>query len=150
MRVVALVSGIILVGWMIMTVFYHPPFFEPARQLPVRPVPTPPGAADLLLVKKVIDGDTILLSDDSYVRYIGIDTPETKDPRKPVQCFGLEAAVKNRALVEGRYVRLVRDVSNIDAFELSISDKPNRSVVGRPKWTPSTFCSRQRLCRLGV
>src|SRR3989338_5940541 len=39
-------------------------------------------------VVRVIDGDTVELDDGRRVRYIGIDTPETVDPRKTVQCFG--------------------------------------------------------------
>ena len=37
------------------------------------------------LVKRVVDGDTFILEDGTRVRFIGIDTPETKHPRKPVQ-----------------------------------------------------------------
>jgi micrococcal nuclease len=45
-------------------------------------------------VQSVVDGDTIKLDEIGTVRMIGIDTPETKDPRKPVQCFGQEASNK--------------------------------------------------------
>src|SRR3989344_4407764 len=37
------------------------------------------------LVRRVIDGDTIELSDGKKVRYIGIDTPETVDPHSSTQ-----------------------------------------------------------------
>lgn len=67
-------------------------------------------------VAHVVDGDTIKLSNDQVVRYIGIDTPETVDPRKPVQCFGKEASDKNRELVEGKEVRLEKDVSETDKY----------------------------------
>ena len=40
---------------------------------------------------RVIDGDTILLNNGEKVRLIGVDTPETKHPQKPVQYFGKEA-----------------------------------------------------------
>jgi micrococcal nuclease len=49
------------------------------------------------------------------VRYIGIDTPETVDPRRPVGCFGKEASTKNKELVEGKRVRLEKDVSETDS-----------------------------------
>jgi len=46
-------------------------------------------------VVKVIDGDTFEVYIDGKiekVRMIGINTPETVDPRKPVECFGKEAS----------------------------------------------------------
>lgn len=67
-------------------------------------------------VTRVIDGDTIELENNQRVRYIGIDTPETVDPRKPVQCFGQEASAKNKELVEGKTVNLEKDVSDIDKY----------------------------------
>jgi len=71
---------------------------------------------DTFLVKRVIDGDTIELANGQRVRYIGIDTPETVDPRKPVQCFGVEASNRNKQLVEGKQVRLEKDVSETDKY----------------------------------
>jgi len=49
--------------------------------------------ADLIEVTKVVDGDTIK-TDQGTIRLIGIDTPETVDPRKEVQCLGPEASNK--------------------------------------------------------
>lgn len=69
-----------------------------------------------VLVTKVIDGDTIEVEGGEKVRYLGVDTPETKDPRKPVQCFGKEAASKNKELVEGKRVILEKDVTNTDKY----------------------------------
>ena len=46
-------------------------------------------------ISAVVDGDTVKLSylgTTEYIRMLGVDTPETKDPRKPVQCFGAEAS----------------------------------------------------------
>ncbi|MGC8944459.1 MAG: thermonuclease family protein [Minisyncoccia bacterium] len=68
------------------------------------------------LVTRVIDGDTIEIENGKKVRYIGIDAPETVDPRKPVQCFGIEAYKKNKELVEGKRVRLEKDVSETDKY----------------------------------
>src|SRR5687767_6587423 len=67
-------------------------------------------------VVRVIDGDTIELENGQKVRYIGIDTPETKKPRTPVQCFGQEAYQKNKELIEGREVLLEKDVSETDRY----------------------------------
>lgn len=69
-----------------------------------------------VLVTKVIDGDTIELENGSIVRLLGIDTPETKDPRKPVQCFGKEAANESRKLINGRHVILEKDISETDKY----------------------------------
>jgi micrococcal nuclease len=73
---------------------------------------TPEG--DLFDVVGVVDGDTIKVSIGATVetlRLIGIDTPETKDPRKPVQCFGEEATRKATELLTGKRVRLEADTS---------------------------------------
>ena len=70
-------------------------------------------------VVRVIDGDTIKVDIDGYlytVRYIGIDTPETVHPQKPVEYFGKEAAEKNRELVWRKTVRLEKDVSETDRY----------------------------------
>jgi len=67
-------------------------------------------------VTRVIDGDTVEIEGGEHVRYIGIDTPETVDPRKPVQCFGIEASKKNEELVEGKVVRLEKDITEKDKY----------------------------------
>jgi micrococcal nuclease len=80
--------------------------------------PTPAGL-EAASVVDVVDGDTIDVLIDGRefrVRYIGIDTPETVDPRRPVECFGREASERNRQLVEGRAVGLEPDVSETDQF----------------------------------
>ena len=71
---------------------------------------------DTFLVTRVIDGDTIEIEGGKKVRYIGIDTPETVDPRKPVQCFGVEAFNKNKELVERKRIRLEKDISETDKY----------------------------------
>lgn len=80
--------------------------------------PTPAGLQQAPVVN-VVDGDTIDVLVDGQelrVRYIGIDTPESVDPRRPVECFGREASQRNRELVEGKAVGLERDVSQMDRF----------------------------------
>lgn len=71
----------------------------------------PPTAATVL---RVIDGDTldVQLEDGTRarVRVIGLDTPETVDPRKPVQCFGREASNRAKELLPpGLVVTLEED-----------------------------------------
>jgi micrococcal nuclease len=73
-----------------------------------------------MTIERVIDGDTVVVrmhGADETVRLIGVDTPETKHPTKPVQCFGPEAsAFTDRLLPEGTRVRLERDVEARDHF----------------------------------
>jgi len=71
---------------------------------------------DTYLVTRVIDGDTIEIEGGKKVRYLGIDTPETVDPRKPVQCFGIEASNANKKLVLGKRVKLEKDISETDKY----------------------------------
>ena len=61
-------------------------------------------------VKRVIDGDTIVLANGKTVRYIGINTPERGEP------FFEEATKANKNLVLGKKVRLVKDVSETDKY----------------------------------
>jgi len=67
-------------------------------------------------VSKVVDGDTIQLSDGRKVRYIGIDTPETVHPTKAIGCYGQEASAKNKELVLNKIVALEKDVSETDRY----------------------------------
>jgi micrococcal nuclease len=71
-------------------------------------------------VVHVVDGDTVVArvdGHDEHVRLIGIDTPETVDPDRPVMCFGPEASAEtHRLLPDGTKVRLVRDVEARDAY----------------------------------
>lgn len=65
-------------------------------------------------VIRAVDGDTLVVKLDGEtlekrVRLLGIDTPETVDPRKPVGCFGKEASAHMHALVDGKSVRLIAD-----------------------------------------
>lgn len=65
-------------------------------------------------VVSVIDGDTINVKIDEdikTVRVIGINTPETVDPRKPVECFGKEASSKAKEILSSQKVYLKEDES---------------------------------------
>jgi micrococcal nuclease len=71
-------------------------------------------------VVEVIDGDTIRVVLDGVeypVRYIGIDTPETRHPDVGVEPFGLEAAEANSQLLAGGVVYLEKDVSEVDCYD---------------------------------
>jgi len=70
------------------------------------------SAKETVQVLRVIDGDTIevsLKNKKETIRLIGIDAPETVDPRKPVQCFGKEASDKASVLLTGKTIILEPD-----------------------------------------
>ncbi len=84
-----------------------------------------PASADqsYYQVHSVIDGDTIEVTvsgKQEKVRLLGVDTPETKDPRKAVQCYGEAASQFTQALIGTNPVRLEPDPTNSDR------DKYNR------------------------
>lgn len=88
-----------------------------STQTPSPLIISPTPSIEMFRVTEVVDGDTIKV--DIYgvlnsVRLIGLDTPETKDPRKPVQCYGIEATEKMKQLVEGKTVVLVGDSTQAD------------------------------------
>ena len=76
--------------------------------------PAPPAAEEsgdldgrLLRVERVIDGDTVELvsnGDSIIVRVVGIDTPETVHPRRPIEPGGPEASARARVLLAGQAV----------------------------------------------
>ena len=88
--------------------------------------PKGPGATPSTVVAPnatiidVSDGDTIVVrvaGQRETVRLIGIDTPETKDPDEPVQCFGPDATEATEALLpRGTAVRLERDAEPRDQY----------------------------------
>jgi len=67
-------------------------------------------------VERVVDGDTLLLSNGAWVRLIGADTPETVKPDHPVEPFGREATEFTRRFIEegGGRVRLQFDRERVD------------------------------------
>lgn len=77
---------------------------------------SPAALQQLVKVTKVIDGDTIEIESGQKVRYIGVDTPEVSINNRKGDCYGEEAKTKNKELVEGKMVRLEKDVSEVDKF----------------------------------
>jgi len=71
-------------------------------------------------VTNVVDGDTIDVAiggRDERIRLIGIDTPETKRPNTPVECYGAEASSFTSALLPvGATVRIERDIVGRDDY----------------------------------
>ncbi len=63
-------------------------------------------------ITDVVDGDTDKINVDGRtvkLRLIGIDTPETKDPDEPVECFGPQASARAEQLLTGRSVWIQYD-----------------------------------------
>ena len=82
----------------------------PAQAYPAMP----PGVEGPFTVTKVVDGDTIWVDNNGKrqkIRMIGLDTPESVDPRKPVQCFALEASAQAKTILGGQSVYLETDPS---------------------------------------
>lgn len=67
--------------------------------------------SETFLIEEVIDGDTVVLASGQKVRFIGIDAPEF-----PNACFSQESFNKNKELLEGKQVRLEKDVSEKDSY----------------------------------
>ena len=70
---------------------------------------------------RVVDGDTIVVAGVGTVRLIGVDTPETVDPRKPVQFFGKEASEFTRRMAQGQVVRLEFDYQRTDKYQRTLA-----------------------------
>jgi micrococcal nuclease len=67
-------------------------------------------------VRRVVDGDTLLLRDGNRVRLMGVDTPETVKPDHPVEPWGPEATAFTRDFVAAGPVRLAFDRVRLDRF----------------------------------
>ncbi|MGI8593696.1 MAG: thermonuclease family protein [Solirubrobacteraceae bacterium] len=77
------------------------------------------AAVDSGRITRVVDGDTVhvaVAGRDETVRYIGVDTPETKKPGAAVECFGKAASAANARLVSGELVRLRFDAERRDRY----------------------------------
>ena len=70
-------------------------------------------------VSRVVDGDTAVITvdgQDRRVRFLGVDTPETVHPNKPVQFYGKEASDYTKKELTGRRVWLEYDASPQDRY----------------------------------
>ena len=85
--------------------------------VPVPTITVAPYAKQKVKVIRVIDGDTIEIEGKQKIRYIGMNTPELHDPRRPVECFGQVASDENKKLVEGKEIYIQRDVSETDKYK---------------------------------
>jgi len=94
---------------------YQPPMPSESAVPQLKPLEkTQKAESTLYDVVKVVDGDTVDVNIDGKterIRLIGLDTPETVDPRKTVQCFGQEASTKAHELLDGKKVTLEADAT---------------------------------------
>ena len=77
------------------------------------------SAQDLAICTRAVDGDTIVVhvaGKEERVRLIGVDTPETVHPSKPVEYFGKEASAFTKRMIEGKHVRLEYDWQKRDKY----------------------------------
>lgn len=103
--------------------------------------PVPPG---YYRVTEFVDGDTIGIDMNGHpekVRFIGVDTPETHDPRKQVQCFGVAAAAFTKKTIGANSVRLEADPTNTDR------DRYNRLL--RYVYTPDNTLVNAEIIKQG-
>lgn len=72
-------------------------------------------------VVQVVDGDTVVVDidgEEERVRLIGLDTPESVAPNRPVECYGAESSRRMEDLVPpGTPVRLERDIEARDVYD---------------------------------
>ena len=111
---------------LISAIYYSLPNFGVNVPLPKSDTASTSSPATYYKVTKVVDGDTIQIDINGTLeklRLIGINTPETVDPRKPVECFGKEASAETHKLADGKIVRLEYDNSQ------SLRDAYNRLLV---------------------
>jgi endonuclease YncB( thermonuclease family) len=96
------------------------PATGPGTRAPLGAPTTTAAVETNAVIAHVVDGDTVDVRIDGRrerVRLIGINTPETKDPRRPVECYGPEAsALTTLLLPAGTGVRLERDVEARDDY----------------------------------
>lgn len=119
--VTAILVGLVVIGFSIDQVDEAPPApLESDSQTSVlldQQTPTPEPSPSSFRVVKVRDGDTIevdISGKTEAVRLVGINTPESVDPRRPVECFGKEASNRLKSLLENQVVTLETDPTQSD------------------------------------
>ena len=110
--------------------------------------PVADAKQSLYNVIKVVDGDTITVNlngANETLRLIGLDTPETVDPRKPVQCFGLAASNKAKELLTGQQVRLEAEPSQgeRDKYQTQFKQAEDEARLNKRGLWADEVCNEQ-------
>lgn len=97
------------------------------------------------LVSRVVDGDTVKIkkngtasSTEDTIRLLGINAPESVDPRIPVQCFGKESSEYLKQMIEGKMVKVITDPTQ------NIRDKYGR-ILGYLYLPDDTFVNEKMI-----
>ena len=108
------------------------------------------SAEELAVVTRVVDGDTLVVVIDGRqekVRLIGVDTPETEHPQKPVEHFGKEASAFAKRMAGGKTVVLRPDPECANSVlqwsrlaEYSMQSTAGGPAMAKPKWKTTQNC----------
>ena len=84
--------------------------------LSANPTATDANSTSVSTVDRVIDGDTIVLTDGNSVRLIGVDTPELHHPSRPIEYFAIDAKTFVDQMVKGREIKIVLGKERRDKY----------------------------------
>ncbi len=115
-----LAFGLVFLGQTFFSQSNAPSSTPPPAPIPVAVVSSTTTNA---LITNVVDGDTVEVlpdgaKDSIKIRLLGVNTPETVDPRKPVECFGKEASAFAHVRLDAQRVRVESDfqADDIDKY----------------------------------
>lgn len=116
-RLRTLQGAVTIIAILILTLTLPDVLRAPRKEAAATPSEAAATSSTVWTVTKVVDGDTIdvaVAGEEVRIRLLGINTPESVDPRKPVQCFGKEASAFAKELLLGKIVRLEADPTQDD------------------------------------
>lgn len=116
-RLRTLQGAVVVLALLILSLALPDALRAPAEEKVAVPFDAVSTTSTVWTVTKVVDGDTIdvtISGKEERVRLLGINTPESVDPRRPVQCFGKEASAFAKELLSGKTVRLEADQTQDD------------------------------------
>ncbi|MCW8130177.1 MAG: thermonuclease family protein [Planctomycetota bacterium] len=104
-------------------------------------------------VRRVVDGDTIVLENGLHVRYQGVNTPEAGRWVKDPAPLSAEATARNRALVDGRFVRLALGPEPLDEYgrvvaRVRVTDEPKPGAPAGPGTDVEALLLKEGLARV--